>query len=102
MISMLCRFDDAAVPQEKNQPGTRTMTCESLYNCLGITKFILMYEPPHDKTYKMACTPSEDSDQPGHPPSLISLRCPHEESLGLQLSIERTVKTLNRLSGCPG
>ena len=28
------------------------------------------------------CAPSEDSDQPGHPPSLISLRCPHEESLG--------------------
>ena len=27
--------------------------------------------PPHDKTYKMACAPSEDSDQPGHPPSLI-------------------------------
>ena len=36
-------------------------------------------EPAHDKTYKMAC---KDSDQPGHPPSLISLRCPHEESLG--------------------
>ena len=33
------------------------------------------YEPPHDKTNKMACAPSEDSDQPGHPPSLISLRC---------------------------
>ena len=32
------------------------------------------YEPPHDKTNKtkkMACAPSEDSDQPGHPPSLI-------------------------------
>ena len=28
------------------------------------------------------CAPSEDSDQPGHPPSLISLRCPHEENLG--------------------
>ena len=28
-------------------------------------------EPAHDKTYKMACAPSEDSDQPGHPPSLI-------------------------------
>ena len=28
-------------------------------------------EPPHDKTNKMACAPSEDSDQPGHPPSLI-------------------------------
>ena len=30
-------------------------------------------EPPHDKTNKMACAPSEDSDQPGHPPSLISV-----------------------------
>ena len=29
------------------------------------------YEPAHDKTNKMACAPSEDSDQPGHPPSLI-------------------------------
>ena len=26
----------------------------------GPTKF----EPPHDKTKKMACAPSEDSDQP--------------------------------------
>ena len=25
----------------------------------------------HDKTNKTTCTPSEDSDQPGHPPSLI-------------------------------
>ena len=28
-------------------------------------------EPPHDKTNKMACAPSEDSDH-----------CPHEESFG--------------------
>ena len=28
-------------------------------------------EPPHDKTKKMACAPGEDSDQPGHPSSLI-------------------------------
>ena len=28
-------------------------------------------EPPHDKTNKMACAPSEDSVQSGHPPSLI-------------------------------
>ena len=27
--------------------------------------------PPHDKTNKMTCAPSEDSDQPHHPPSLI-------------------------------
>ena len=29
------------------------------------------FEPPHDKTNKMACAPSEASDQHGHPPSLI-------------------------------
>ena len=28
-------------------------------------------KPLHDKTNKMTCAPSEDSDQPGHPPSLI-------------------------------
>ena len=31
-----------------------------------------------------------------------SLRCPNEESLGPQLPIERTAKTLFRLGGCPG
>ena len=31
----------------------------------------LTFEPKHDKTNKMTCAPSEDSDQPGHPPSLI-------------------------------
>ena len=34
-----------------------------------------VYEPLRDKTNKMACAPSEDSDHPGHPPSLTSLRC---------------------------
>ena len=28
------------------------------------------FELPHDKTNKIACAPSKDSDQPGHPPSL--------------------------------
>ena len=51
-------------------------------------------EPSHDKTKKMICAPSErlrsawasaQSDQ--------SLRCPQEESLGPQLSIEHTAKT---------
>ena len=40
------------------------------------------FEPPHDKTNKMACIPSKDSDKPGHLPSLISFHCPNEESLG--------------------
>ena len=26
----------------------------------------LIYEPPHVRTNKMTCAPSEDSDQPGH------------------------------------
>ena len=39
----------------------------------GLTKKenISLFEPPHDKTNKMACAPSEDSDQTGHPSSLI-------------------------------
>ena len=41
----------------------------------------------------MACAPSEDSDQPGHP---------HEESFGPCLPIECLVKTLIRMGGCPG
>ena len=28
------------------------------------------FEPQHDKTNKMTCAPSEDSGQPGYPPSL--------------------------------
>ena len=57
------------------------------------------YEPPHDKTNKIICASSEDSDQPGHPPSLIRVfavrsedsqgpkvsscrRMPRESSLG--------------------
>ena len=31
----------------------------------------MSYEPAHDKTYKMVCAHSKDSDQSGHPPSLI-------------------------------
>ena len=29
------------------------------------------FEPLHNKTNKMTFMPSKDSDQPGHPPSLI-------------------------------
>ena len=34
-------------------------------------------EPHRDKSNKMACAPSEDSDQPGHPPSLIRVFTVH-------------------------
>ena len=35
--------------------------------------FLKINEPPHNKTNKMTCTPSKDSDQPGHPSSLIKV-----------------------------
>ena len=35
------------------------------------------FEPLHDKTNKMTCVPSKDSDQPGHPPSLIRVFAVH-------------------------
>ena len=34
-------------------------------------------KPPHDKTNKVTCAPSKDSDQPGHPPSLIRVFTVH-------------------------
>ena len=52
--------------------------------------FNMTIEPRHDK---MICAPSEDSDQPGHPPSPAqsdqSLHCPPEAKPGPKLPIER-------------
>ena len=39
-------------------------------SCLKLM-FLNLNEPPHNKTSNVACAPSEDSDQPGNPPSLI-------------------------------
>ena len=51
-----------------------------------------MTEPPCDKTNKMACEPSDDSDQPGHPPSLnrvFSVRMKKAWVLSYPLSAQR-------------
>ena len=55
-----------------------SLSCRSwhvIFSALKLCKTMLKYvhEPPHDKTNKMACSPSEDSDQPGHLPSLLSV-----------------------------
>ena len=50
------------------------------------------FEPPHDKTNKMACAPSEDSGQPGHSPSLIrtfAVRMKKAWFLGYPMSAQR-------------
>ena len=79
-----------AIPRQRSQGILRTHSNKS-------------NEPHRDRTNKMACASSEDSDQLGHPPSLSSLHCPLEESLVPLLPIKRaTAKTLNRLGGCPG
>ena len=44
--------------------------CYPITYCNYIRKCIIT-EPAHDKTNKITCAPSKDSDQPGHPPSLI-------------------------------
>ena len=46
--------------------------CDEMYMCfIYLDSRKKHFEPPHDKTNKMTFKPSEDSDQPGHPPSLI-------------------------------
>ena len=52
-----------------------------------------LLEPQHDKTSRMTCSPSEDSDQPEHPPSLIRVFTVHSMgSQGHKVST-RTAKT---------
>ena len=84
-----------------NWAGLHSFKWRSIRNVPCVAVMSWSNEPPHDKTNKMACVPSKDSDQHGHPPSLISIRCLHEESLGSQLPIQRTAKTLIRPVGCP-
>ena len=63
---------------------------------------VIVYELPHDKTNKKTCAPSEDSYQPGQPPSLIRVfivRMKKPWVLGYPLSTQRR---LIRLDGCPG
>ena len=53
-------------------------------------------ELPHDKTNQMACVPSEDSDQPGHSPSLIRVfvvRMKKAWFLSYPLSPQRRLKS---------
>ena len=50
---------DLVVPAERLSWGL-SVPCQSS-----------QFEPSHDKTNKMTCAPSEDTDQTGHPRSLI-------------------------------
>ena len=69
--------------------------------------FFFPSELQNNKTNKMTCVPSKNSDQPGHPPSLISLHflCLHEETLGPWRPTDsalRAQRRLIRLDRCSG
>ena len=70
-------------------------------NIFTVVRFDIKNELSHDKT-KMACVPSEDSDQPGHLPSLIRVRCALSGELRTHSFLMQTAKTLIRLGRCPG
>ena len=46
---------------------------DSSLNKVTFIIFIWKFEPLHDTTNKMTCAPSEDADQPGHPPNLTKV-----------------------------
>ena len=66
-------------------------------------QFSSIIEPPHDKANKMVCAPNKDSDQPGHPPSLIRVFTVHMKKPWVYLSYPLSAwRTLIRLGRCPG
>ena len=72
------------IGNDKRSTNNRHKQCEGRFN--------LKYEPPRDKTNIMACAPSEDSDQPGHPPSLtrvFAIRMKKAWVLSYPLSAQR-------------
>ena len=67
-----------------------------------VTENISIKEPPRDKTNKMACAPSEESDQPGHPPSLIRVFAVRIKKAWVLIYPLSQQRRLIRLGGCPG
>ena len=63
---------------------------------------LFLSEPEREITYIMTHAHSEDSDQPAHLRSQISLRCSPEEFSDPWQSTSRQAKTLIRLRGCAG
>ena len=69
-MSRLLSFRVHSKGTKKGSNYTSSYAIErTIWFCWGNLTFLSIYEPPHDKTNKMACVSSEDSDQPGHPPT---------------------------------
>ena len=88
--------------------GGKPYLATGLINLISVSKSVLILnsivnlnEPHRDKTNKMVCAPSENTDRPGHPHNLISLRYALSGKLRTLAFFMRTAKTLIRLGGCP-
>ena len=96
-------------PREQHGPRSECSRKDSLIVVHTVYHFFCMFqmrtiscEPPHDKTNEMACAPSEDSDQPGHLPSLIrdfAVRMKKHWVLNYPLSTLRWLISLKRPRG---
>ena len=65
--------------------------------------YLLPFKPQHDNTNKMTCATGEDSDQAGHPHSMIrafAVRMKNTCVLDYPMSAQQA-KALIRLGGCP-
>ena len=83
--------------RNKNRRRNQSVDESRLKSCSNRSNELL-----RDKTNKMTCAPSENSDQPGHPTSLIrvfAVRMKTHWVLGYPLNAQRR---LIRLGGCPG
>ena len=93
------------VPYTPYSLSVVTMTAKSsqiLCVCTCVLLLYMKFEHAYDKTSKITCAPSEDSDQPGRMPSLIrvfAVRMNKPWVLSYPLSVQRR---LIRLGGCPG
>ena len=65
------------LPLSHRAPLMWLIRAQLSFSSPAIIQTIPRFEPHRDKTNKMACAPSEDSDQPGHPPSLIRVFAVH-------------------------
>ena len=72
------------------------------HTCIRVFWDISWLVPKHDKAYKIAWVPNENTDQLWQPHSLMRFCCLHEEALGDWLPIQHHAKTVIRLIWCTG
>ena len=73
-LELLRQGDSSEYPQGEMTEIIPNLSSNTHLIC-STARHLSLNEPPRDKTNILPHVPSEDSDQPGHPPSLISLRC---------------------------